>query len=65
MRFGLDLWPTQQVEEKDKMIRELQSKLQEVTHTKDRAIRKLKKYHNQRQQLQGGAEEDAQGEDAC
>ena len=49
--------PTQQVDEKDQEIRKLQSKLEEVTHTKDRAIKKLKKYHSQRQQLQGGAEE--------
>ncbi|KAL3919962.1 MAG: hypothetical protein SGILL_003492 [Bacillariaceae sp.] len=49
--------PAEPTEEKDQKICELQSKLQEVTHTKDRAIKKLKKYHNQRQQLQGGAEE--------
>jgi chromosome segregation ATPase len=49
--------PMEQLEEKDKTIHDLQAKLHEVTHTKDRAIKKLKKYHNQRHQLQGGAEE--------
>ncbi|KAL3915042.1 MAG: hypothetical protein SGILL_005831, partial [Bacillariaceae sp.] len=42
----------QQLEQKDHDIRALQTKLQEVTHTKDRAIKKLKKYHAKRQEQQ-------------